>query len=175
MLSVLYNEYSCVIATQQDISITIVRIYTSQIHYALAYSLKTCTLFSCFLLLLKYLDVFIYLDFICLYLYWVPFSSLVKHVDLTRLHAYVHLSVIVARCKMYHDITHNNTVTGAKHKSDFEITKDTPYRALTRELWGVHWEDFVENWSCFNGTVLYIFRHLHTHWTSYIELDDGTY
>ena len=35
-----------------------------------------------------------------------------------------------------------------EHKSDFELTKDTPYLALTGELWGV--------WSRYNDTALYV-------------------
>ena len=34
-----------------------------------------------------------------------------------------------------------------------------PYHALIGELWDVYYEDFWENWSCYNGTVLYIFSH----------------
>ena len=35
------------------------------------------------------------------------------------------------------------------------ITKDTLYRALTGDLWCVLCEDFGENWSRYNGAVLY--------------------
>ena len=37
-----------------------------------------------------------------------------------------------------------------------EIPKDTPYLALTGELWGVLCEDFRENFSRYNGSTLYI-------------------
>ena len=43
-----------------------------------------------------------------------------------------------------------------EHKSDFELTKDTPYLALMGELWGVCCEDFRENWSRKNDTALYV-------------------
>ena len=46
-------------------------------------------------------------------------------------------------------------MTGVKHESDFEITKDIPYLACLGELWGVGSEDFAENWSRYNGTILY--------------------
>ena len=36
------------------------------------------------------------------------------------------------------------------------IKKDTPYLALTGELWGVFCEDFGENWPRYNGTALYV-------------------
>ena len=36
-------------------------------------------------------------------------------------------------------------------QSEVELTKDT-----AGELWGIFWEDLGENWSCFNGTALYI-------------------
>ena len=45
----------------------------------------------------------------------------------------------------------------AEHGSDFAFTKDTPYLALTGELWGVFCEDFEENWSRYNGTILYLY------------------
>ena len=44
----------------------------------------------------------------------------------------------------------------AEYKSDFEITKGTPYLALTDELWSVFCEVFGENWSRHNGTTLYV-------------------
>ena len=42
-----------------------------------------------------------------------------------------------------------------EYKSDFELTKYTPYLILMGKLWGVSCEDFVENWLCYNGTALY--------------------
>ena len=36
-------------------------------------------------------------------------------------------------------------MTEALAKSEFVLTKDTPYLALTGELWSVHYEDFQEN------------------------------
>ena len=47
-------------------------------------------------------------------------------------------------------------MTAAQHKADIELTKDTPYLALTGELLGVCCEDFGENWPCYNGTALYL-------------------
>ena len=44
---------------------------------------------------------------------------------------------------------------GAKHKSDFEITTDTTYLALTGDLWGVCCEEFVKTRLSYNGTTLY--------------------
>ena len=55
-----------------------------------------------------------------------------------------------------HDITYCTLMTAAKHKSDFKLTTDTPYLALTGELWGVCGEEFWENWLRYNGTALYI-------------------
>ena len=46
-------------------------------------------------------------------------------------------------------------MTEAQHKSDFELTKDTPYLTPTGELWGVYCEDLEENWQRYNGTTLY--------------------
>ena len=50
---------------------------------------------------------------------------------------------------------YTNGVTEAEYKSEFEHTKDTPYFALTGEIWGVFCEDFEENWPRYNGTALY--------------------
>ena len=36
-----------------------------------------------------------------------------------------------------------------------ELTKETPYLALTGELWGVVCEELGENWPRYNGTALY--------------------
>ena len=43
----------------------------------------------------------------------------------------------------------------AESASDIRITRDTPYLALTGELWGVYCEDFGENLPRYNGTALY--------------------
>ena len=37
----------------------------------------------------------------------------------------------------------------------FELTKDTPYLALSGELWSVFFEYFNRNWSCCKGFLLY--------------------
>ena len=46
-------------------------------------------------------------------------------------------------------------MTEAKHKPEFVLTKDTPYLALTGELWSVYCEDLGENWLHYNGITLY--------------------
>ena len=38
----------------------------------------------------------------------------------------------------------------------FELTKDTPYLALSGELWSVFYEYMNRNWSCYKGFLLYI-------------------
>ena len=45
--------------------------------------------------------------------------------------------------------------TRAEYQSGAKSTKDTPYLALTGELWGVFWEYIWENWPRYNGTALY--------------------
>ena len=47
----------------------------------------------------------------------------------------------------------------------FELTKDTPYLALSGELWGVFYEYFklteidrVINWSCYKGFLPYSYE-----------------
>ena len=46
--------------------------------------------------------------------------------------------------------------TQAEYQSDAGSTKDTPYLALTAELWGAFCEYFWENWPCYYGTALHI-------------------
>ena len=41
----------------------------------------------------------------------------------------------------------------------FELTKDTPYLALSGELWSVFYEYFNRNWSCYKGFLLYSSNH----------------
>ena len=41
----------------------------------------------------------------------------------------------------------------------FELIKDTPYLALSGELWSVFYEYFNRNWSCYRGFLLYMFSH----------------
>ena len=48
----------------------------------------------------------------------------------------------------------------------FELTKDTPYLALSGELWSVFYEYFNRNWSCYKGFPLYVYYT--TRLTSYI-------
>ena len=42
----------------------------------------------------------------------------------------------------------------AERELDIRITADTPYLALTGELWGVYCEDVGENRPRYNGTAL---------------------
>ena len=46
--------------------------------------------------------------------------------------------------------------TEAEYQSVAGSTKDTPYLALTGELWGVFCEYLWEKWPRYNGTALYI-------------------
>ena len=39
----------------------------------------------------------------------------------------------------------------------FELTKDTPYLALSGELWSVFNEYFNRNWPCYKGFLLYVY------------------
>ena len=49
----------------------------------------------------------------------------------------------IFRCHIQHNRAHNPTVTVAKLQSNFAFTNDTPYLALTGELWGVFRELLV--------------------------------
>ena len=53
----------------------------------------------------------------------------------------------------------------AEYQSDAGTTKDTPYLALTGELWGVFCEYLWENQPRYNGTALYL------HFVSFLHID----
>ena len=44
----------------------------------------------------------------------------------------IYIQVPLWRGAIYHDITYNNTMTGAKHKAFFEITTHTPYQGVSK-------------------------------------------
>ena len=62
--------------------------------------------------------------------------------------------VPLQRGQIYYDITNGAAMTTIEHKSDIELITDTPY--FTGELWGVYYENFEENWPCYNGTAMYV-------------------
>ena len=49
----------------------------------------------------------------------------------------------------------------------FELTKDTPYLALSGELWSVFYEYFNRNWSWYKGFLLYVLLR----WVSILSLE----
>ena len=51
---------------------------------------------------------------------------------------------------------YSTLVTETEHKSEFVFTTDTPYLALTGELWGVYFEKFGESWPPYKDTALYM-------------------
>ena len=53
----------------------------------------------------------------------------------------------------------------------FELTKDTPYLALSGELWSVFYEYFNRNWPCYKGFLLY----KQTDPTSGLELNEHSH
>ena len=55
----------------------------------------------------------------------------------------------------YNAVQYNITGIEADYQSEAELTKNTPYLALTDELWGVFRGYFGENWPRYNGTALY--------------------
>ena len=48
------------------------------------------------------------------------------------------------------------TMAEVKYTSEVRFTKDTPYLALTGELWGVFCEDLGENLPRYNSTVVVV-------------------
>ena len=61
------------------------------------------------------------------------------------------------RSPIYHDIVISIAMRTVERKSDFKLTTDTPYLALTGELWAVHCEELGEN--C-------MFRMVFSRWSS---------
>ena len=55
----------------------------------------------------------------------------------------------------YHDILYNYELRAAKHKSDFKLTNETRYRALSHVLLCACCEDFVLQLTVLWGTTLY--------------------
>ena len=55
--------------------------------------------------------------------YWY-FCDTIQHMN-ASISVFIQSSAIIMHA-IYHDIKHNNTKTGAIHKSDLEIAKDTP-------------------------------------------------
>ena len=57
----------------------------------------------------------------------------------------------------------------------FELTKDTPYLALSGELWSVFYEYFNKNWPCYKGFLLYDDNHNNsgTTWIHWFVLPAG--
>ena len=52
-------------------------------------------------------------------------------------------------------------MTAAERISGLQTHNNTPYLALTGELWGVCYEDFEKkNWPRYNGIALYLFHNL---------------
>ena len=47
-------------------------------------------------------------------------------------------------------------MTATERKSDFKLTKHTPYLALTGQLWSVFYKNSEANWLRYNGTALYL-------------------
>ena len=71
-------------------------------------------------------------------------------------HKHIYSQVPLYRGPIFHDITYGTAKTVAECELDFRITTDTPYLALTGELWSVFCEDSGENWPRYDGTALYI-------------------
>ena len=67
----------------------------------------------------------------------------------------IQCSAIITRYNM--SWCYNMAITAAKHHSDFELTKDTPYLALRGEIWGICCEHYADNWLRYNGITLYCY------------------
>ena len=50
---------------------------------------------------------------------------------------------------------HSTAVAEVEHKSEVNLTKDTPYLTPMGKLWDIYYEDLGENWPHYIGTTLY--------------------
>ena len=73
----------------------------------------------------------------------------------TRNGILIYSQVPLKRGAIHHDITYGIAIRVAESDSDFRITIDARYLALTGELWSVFCEDVGENQSRYNGTAQY--------------------
>ena len=51
-----------------------------------------------------------------------------------------------------------------ERKSDLDLTTDTPYLAITDQLWGAYYGNSEANWTRYNGTALYLVVMFLTKW-----------
>ena len=72
---------------------------------------------------------------------WIRWCHLINNnaIDACTFLQLQYISVPIAR-SIYHDPTYGTVITVAESESDFRITTDTPYLALTGMLWGVYGE-----------------------------------
>ena len=87
----------------------------------------------------------------CLQIGWTPEVSALSVIDYwknvqSNISEQPYSQVPLWRGAVYHDSTYDTVVTVVESKSDFKITKDIPYLALTGELSGVYCDDFGEHW-----------------------------
>ena len=90
-----------------------------------------------------------------------------KHLFITTVYSQVPLW----HGALYHDITYNNTMSRAKHKSDLEITTDIPHLSLTAS-YGVSVVRILQKNDCII-TALYcisVYSAHYVHYTTYLEL-----
>ena len=53
------------------------------------------------------------------------------------------------------NILYSSILISLHNMLPFKLIKDTPYLALSGELWSVFYEYFNRNWSCYRGFLLY--------------------
>ena len=66
--------------------------------------------------------------------------------------------VPLKRSPIQQDIAYITPVTETEHQSKVVFATETPYFALTGELWGVFYGDFEENRPLSIGTALFLFK-----------------
>ena len=61
----------------------------------------------------------------------------------------------------HHGITYGTAITVADRISDLNLTIDIPHLALMGKVWGVCWENYLENWLRYNSTAVYWGMEIH--------------
>ena len=108
---------------------------------------------------------YIFITNILIYIYLVMYPIMVVSDFRTTLSNLYMLYTFECRYNavhFFHDITYGTAMAVAELRWNFKFTTDTPYLALTGELWGVCCKDIGENWPHYNGSALYLVSLLST-------------
>ena len=87
----------------------------------------------------------------------------VTFVWLLLIDTYMYSQMLLYHSAIYLDFIYSSATTAAEHKSDIELTKDTPYLTLMGKLWVVCCEDLGKKLLSYNGTCTKTVSHSYSH------------